>query len=173
MAEAICEKSQTADGDTPHESPNRVGDLEVLDEKYSCRCGFIGETAEEVWEHQQEEMQDCVDSDCSGRMDECDHCPEIATGDAQREPLVSINAVVDQVKTVGRGDHRSGIWYGRCYNCMDVNASTHSWFECKACGKENRHPAHPCDRDKTAVDVKGAVSREKLSEALTQKGDNQ
>lgn len=88
------------------------------------------------------------------------------------EPLVGLGDVREKVEAVGHGDHRSGIWYGRCHNCMDVNASTRSWFECKACGQENRHPAHPSDRDKTAVDVKGAVSREKLLEEFTQKGDS-
>lgn len=72
--------------------------LEVLGEKWSCRCGFIGDTAEEVWEHQEDEMRECEESDCSGRMDECGHCPEIATGDAQREPLVSIHDVRERLE---------------------------------------------------------------------------
>ena len=87
----------------------REESLEVLGEKWSCRCGFIGDTAEEVWEHQQDEMRECEESECSGRMDECDHCPEIATGDAQREPLVSIHDVRDRLKAVVESAHKAPV----------------------------------------------------------------
>ena len=43
-------------------------------------------------------MQECEESGCSGRQDACDHCPEIATGDAQQEPLVSIHDVRERLE---------------------------------------------------------------------------
>ena len=117
--------------------------LEVLGEKWSCRCGFIGDTAEEVWDHQEAEMWECEESDCSGRLDECDHCPEIATGDAQQEPLVSIHAV----------------------RTLFDDAIEH--LEAMKCGEEDCEKCIGIDQALTAVRTR----RDKLEE-FTQNGDD-
>lgn len=72
-------------------------ELEIVDIQHRCRCGFTGKTAKEVWQHQEHEMRNCEESDCTGRPGECDHCPEIATGDAIEEPLVRLSDVQEAI----------------------------------------------------------------------------
>jgi predicted transcriptional regulator/rubredoxin len=87
----LHEIKMTGDDLTETGSESKAG-MEPVKIRWECRCGYVGDT-EEVWEHQENEMRICEASGCSGRQGKCDHCPEIATGDALKEPVYRFSDV--------------------------------------------------------------------------------